>query len=119
MLFHSPTKILEVKHPAKVLEAFSAAEEALAEGFFVAGYISYEAGFALEPSLADLSAKVHNGEPLLWLGCYRRPEICGEVAPSFAKPRTAPMNLRFLLSADEYASKVEEIRRLIAAGETR
>jgi para-aminobenzoate synthetase/4-amino-4-deoxychorismate lyase len=119
MLFRNPTKILEVRQPAKILEAFSAMEEALAEGFFVAGYISYEAGFALEPSLADLSTKLSNHEPLLWLGCYRSPEICEEVAPSFpTKPSTPPMNLRFLLSADEYARKVEDIRSLIAAGET-
>ena len=119
MLFRNPTKILIVRRPARVLEAFSAVEEALADGFFVAGYISYEAGFALEPSLADLSTKVYNGEPLLWLGCYRGPETCEEAAPSFAaKPRTTPMNLRFLLSADEYARNVEEIRKLIAAGET-
>src|SRR6266704_2850676 len=68
MLFRNPAKVIEVRQPGKVLEAFTAVEDALANGFFVAGYIGYEAGFALESSLAALSTELPGDEPLLWLG---------------------------------------------------
>ena len=119
MLFRDPTRVIEVSQPTKVLEGFRAAEEALADGYFVAGYISYEAGFALETSLAGLSTELPDSTPLLWLGCYRSPEICGESDPDPTTGlATPPMNLRFSLSADDYTHKVEAIRSLIAAGET-
>lgn len=119
MLFRNPVKVIEVRRPTDIFPGLLAVEEALAQGLYVAGYIAYEAGFALEPSLADLSSALPNDEPLLWLGCYRRPEIYEETALAHAaEPEASPVHPQFLLPADEYTRKVEEIRGLIAAGET-
>ncbi len=119
MLFSNPVRVIDAQHPAQVLDALSAIEDALAEGLYVAGYVAYEAGFALEPSLADLSNTLPNGEPLLWFGCYRRRQISEETVPGYAASSKTPlMSPRFLLPFEEYARKVEKIRRLIAAGET-
>lgn len=118
MLFQNPTRIIQAKQPEEVIEAISAVDEALAEGFYIAGYLAYEAGFALEPALAELCTPLPDDEPLLWLGCYRSPEIREDSAPMCSvTPQKPPVDLQFLLSADEYACKVDHIRSLIAAGE--
>ncbi|MFC5860828.1 aminodeoxychorismate synthase component I [Acidicapsa dinghuensis] len=117
MLFSNPARIIAAHHPKHLPEALDAVEEALAEGLYIAGYIAYEAGFALEPSLANLSSTLPNNEPLLWFGCYRSPEISQETIVSQVAT-TPSVHPQFLLSADEHADRVEAIRSLIAAGET-
>jgi para-aminobenzoate synthetase/4-amino-4-deoxychorismate lyase len=119
LLFRNPIKVIEAKRPGEVREGFVAAEEALAQGFHLAGYVSYEAGFALEPALADLSLPLPDGAPLLWLGCYQLPETCQECEPRRAS-RSGPLGvtIQFAMAAEVYAQKVERIRALIEAGET-
>ncbi len=92
----------------------------LAQGFHLAGYIGYEAGFALEPALADLASSTPEGEPLVWLGCYRTPALRLEPLPvSPSLPSAAsPVSLSYSLSQHEYQRQVETVRDLIARGET-
>jgi para-aminobenzoate synthetase / 4-amino-4-deoxychorismate lyase len=39
-----------------------------------AGFIAYEAGWALQPKLAERAAPLPDGLPLLWLGFFERAE---------------------------------------------
>ena len=55
LLFRSPKKIIEARDASEIRTGLLAIETASSEGLGVAGYISYEAGHALEPSLADLA----------------------------------------------------------------
>lgn len=101
------------------------------EGFAVAGYVSYEAGFALDAAFS--STDLPAGDfPLAWFGIYpgflrfdhllRRWESSGAVdwpekerdAP--LPPAVEPINPRFSFTETEYGIKVEEVRRAIAAG---
>lgn len=119
LLFRNPVRILEARRPDEVPDALSAIDDALANGLYVAGYISYEAGFALEPTLADLCTMLPNGEPLVWLGCYRNPQGREKGARAYTeRPLPSLIDFRFLLSADKYANKLAAVRSLIAAGET-
>ena len=119
ILFRNPTRVIEARRLAEVRDALAEAEGALAHGYHVAGYISYEAGFAWEPSLGGLPPAQANETPLLWLGCYPRPEVREDrgfpEVPRIAMPH---LQLRYSLSSEEYSRKVESIRALIAAGET-
>ena len=54
MLFRSPERAISAVSATEVLEALNAVDEAVAEGFHVAGYLAYEAGYALEPTLSGL-----------------------------------------------------------------
>ncbi len=119
MLFQKPTQIIEARLVADVPSAFSAIEQRLAEGCYLAGYIAYEAGLALEPALADLASALPNDEPLVWLGCYGPPERCEESFQSDATVLGAPpVSLRYSFEQEEYERKVEVVRGLIVAGET-
>lgn len=119
ILFRNPTSVIEARHPTEIGSAFAEAEDALAHGHHVAGYISYEAGFAWEPSLGDLSPAQTHETPLLWLGCYQRPEVRERRGfPEVAGIGMPHIELQYSLSTEEYARKVESIRALIAAGET-
>jgi para-aminobenzoate synthetase/4-amino-4-deoxychorismate lyase len=70
LLFADPVRQLEAHSPAEVRAALQQAGDALAAGYHVAGFVSYEAGAALleEPT-------PHRGaEPLLALGIFQAPE---------------------------------------------
>jgi para-aminobenzoate synthetase/4-amino-4-deoxychorismate lyase len=119
MLFREPENILEARQPSDVPQALAAIEEMLARGFYLAGYVAYEAGFALEPSLADLASTLPDEEPLLWLGCYRAPEVREDAF--LCDPRVAPaspLHLAYSLTSEAYEQQVRTVRDLIAAGET-
>jgi para-aminobenzoate synthetase/4-amino-4-deoxychorismate lyase len=119
MLFRRPETIIEARDPGEVSNALAAIDSMLAEGFYLAGYIAYEAGFALEPSLASLASTLPNQEPLVWLGCYRAPEVRDELFPlDPPAPLASPPQLRYSLQRESYERQVEAVRDLIAAGET-
>ena len=119
ILFRNPTRVIEARCPSEIRNTFAEAEDALAHGYHVAGYISYEAGVAWEPSLGDLSPALTDETPLLWLGCYQRPELREERAFSHVPPiGKHRVQLQYSLTSGEYSRKVESIRTLIAAGET-
>ena len=119
LLFRRPERVIEAKRPSEVRIAFEAVEEMLTKGCYVAGYVSYEAGFALESALADLAWTSPNEEPLLWFGCYRVPEIREDpLAIVPAASAVPPVHLRYSLEQEEYQLQVELVREMIASGET-
>jgi para-aminobenzoate synthetase/4-amino-4-deoxychorismate lyase len=108
-------------------------EEAHRGGYWLAGYLPYEAGYAFEKSLprpADVRA------PLLWFGVYERPLVFNRRRRAFISGKTraraiarmlddAPPpgpTMRFrpqpTVSAEEYAETVERIQRYIVEGDT-
>ena len=67
-LFRDPERVLVCSEPGDVPALLSEAGEWQVRGYTVAGYVSYEAGFALDPVFAreaDLSTRF---SPLLWFG---------------------------------------------------
>ncbi len=133
-LLREPDRILSTSRQEEVPFLLEEAGAWQARGYPVAGYLAYEAGFALDkivPS-GDLEGFPF---PLVWLGVYtgylrfdhlrgrweRRgpspPEWPGEDSgaplPSFHEP-LAP---RFSFPEGEYTAKVQEIRRAIEKGD--
>ena len=90
-------------------------EEATAQGYYLAGFISYEAGYAFEKKLLREGAF---GFPLLCFGVFNKPvELpLGGGRPDKIKDRI--FNSCLNMSAGDYFSKIERIREYIAAGET-
>jgi para-aminobenzoate synthetase/4-amino-4-deoxychorismate lyase len=75
LFFEAPRAVFRAVRPEEVARALEAADRARREeGGTLAGYISYEAGLALEPRLADL-AEARSGAmgPLVWLGLFDEP----------------------------------------------
>jgi para-aminobenzoate synthetase/4-amino-4-deoxychorismate lyase len=65
-LYRRPAEVVEARRPDEVGPALERLR-----GRHAAGYISYEAGHALEPKLAPLALGA-DGAPLLWFGLFDR-----------------------------------------------
>ena len=97
--------------------ALARLDAARGEGRYVAGYIGYEAGYALEPRLLPLMPQTDG--PLLALGIYRGPQD-GSGVLAAAKAEAAAV--RFdppvpLLSRAAYGAAFRRVKDYIAAGD--
>ncbi|MBC2779066.1 aminodeoxychorismate synthase component I [Parasphingopyxis sp. GrpM-11] len=74
-LFRAPVETIEVRDHAEVAAALDRVEQARGEGRHAAGFLSYEAGLALENRLAPLRRPLEQGAPpLLWFGLFEEME---------------------------------------------
>ena len=69
-LYTDPVEIVTTRKGADVAIALDALRIATRGGLHAAGYLSYEAGAALEPKLAD-ALPDESETPLLWFGLFR------------------------------------------------
>ena len=92
--------------------------QALKEGFWVAGFFTYEAGYLLEPKLRPLY-RLPQKTPLAWFGVFRAPEIlpAGPVR-RYAPPLVAFEDLRLNLKREDYLRALGTIKDFIASGDT-
>ncbi len=67
-LFRSPLETITAYRIPEVIPALYKLEDCLKKGFYVAGFISYEASSAFDP--ANRTNKL-NGFPLVWLSAYK------------------------------------------------
>ena len=124
LLYEAPTKLFTATRPDEVEAVLAAAEAArVADGGALVGYIAYEAGLALEPRLADLSAARSGASgPLVWLGLFAEPQriaaanVSGWLAARAQGPGTlGPMEPQ--LSPGGYAQAFAIMREAILAGD--
>ena len=122
LLFERPRQILTLENGDGTGAVFDAVERALSEGCWVAGYLSYELGYALEPRLAQLLRTRRGDAPLLWLGVFDPPAMAPSDAvitagahegAAYVADGIAPN-----MSLAEYRLALEKIRRHIEAGDT-
>lgn len=126
-LFTEPKHVLSTRKWSEVPSLLARVDE-YACRFWIAGYITYEAGFALENRLADFQ-KSESGENLLWLGVFDKPLIFdhknGHCIPerdltvkedrNLSEPE---LKLDFSITLREYIDKVTSIKNYIAQGDT-
>lgn len=100
--------------PDQVRGAVAEVEAAVADGYHAAGFISYEAGAAINP---ELPTRAPAALPLVWFAIFaERHELPSRIPvddhPAPPLPELKP------LSATNYHQAVAAIRNAIAAGET-
>jgi len=121
LLFSDPVEVVTLTTLFGLESFFRRLEEKLAQGFFLAGWLTYEAGYGFEESLADRASTLP-APPLGWFGVYRQPQrfSAREVEELFAEATALSAltinNLSFNLSEAEYGKKIESIRAQIEAG---
>ncbi len=113
LLFSAPSGVVETRDPGQV----RACLERL-RGHHAAGFMTYEAGYALEPRLAPLTrTPADDDPPLLWFGLFDAPIPVDAAAwlpdPAGAHAGTA----RPQLGEDEYREKLAAILDHIEAGD--
>jgi para-aminobenzoate synthetase component 1 len=117
--FDNARELVICRHISDVAPALRWLEVARAEGAWIAGFVSYEAGYALEPRLRRLMpAKCDI--PLLAFGIYDGPQA--QPAPSKSKSAAvegavALDQLEPLISQAQHAEAVARARDYIAAGD--
>jgi para-aminobenzoate synthetase/4-amino-4-deoxychorismate lyase len=132
-LLKDPEKILSATRPGDVAALLAEAQDWQARGYPVAGFLAYEAGYALEETFAGTEAEAYPF-PLAWFGVYpgylRFDHLRGSwryggsKAPPWDEPGDAssrnadvPADPPFSMTEDEYAAGIEKIRGAIAEGE--
>ncbi|MBF0533154.1 MAG: chorismate-binding protein [Candidatus Omnitrophica bacterium] len=113
-LFQNPAAVISGWEPRQIPAVFAAVESKLSQGYFAAGFFSFEAGYVFEKNLAGICRQPNF--PLIQIGFYKKPVLN-------AGPRRGRQNnfsltgLRLNISQAEYFSKIAQIREYIAAGD--
>ncbi|SLN32031.1 Aminodeoxychorismate synthase component 1 [Aquimixticola soesokkakensis] len=133
--FAHPRQVIRAHRAEGVGPALLAIEAARAQGYWIAGYFSYEMGYALDAKLAALSsgrggvAPEQEGWPLLEIGVFDAPQALADPASTSAStpsstsaapqmssgPRTS---LTPLWSAAQYHAAFARVHDHLLAGDT-
>ncbi len=115
-LFANPLRVITCFSPSEILKCFQQLERYRRQGFFLAGFFSYELGYFLEDSFAGKPSP--SAYPLLWFGVYekpRKPPVSRLQSPDKRYYLTPP---DLAISKADYRRTVGKIKNLIAQGET-
>lgn len=114
--FAAPSRIITAHDAASFDAALAQAEAARAAGKWLAGYFSYEAGYLLEPALADLLPEGRR-VPLLALGVFDGPAD-PPPRPTVAAATNGPIfDARAAWSFDDYRPRFEALHDHLRAGD--
>jgi len=115
--FGAPLAVIRADRPQELAPALAALESARGAGNYVAGYFSYEAGYALEPRLAARMPP-KRGLPLLWFGVFGAPQTAPDTAlAAWRRGRAYAGPLTPEWDAAAYGARFDRVKALIAAGD--
>jgi len=111
LLFADPEFIISCTDPAYFKSSFEDIELALSQGYYLAGFLSYEAGYYFEEKL---NQDKQYDFPLIYLGAYknvRREKIKEPIGGYWLK------NPRLNITPEQYSLNINAIRDYIAQGD--
>lgn len=111
-VFTAPSRIIVADEAGDVPRALRALDEARATGSWLAGYASYELGYALEPRLAPLMP-TRRRLPLISFGVYDAPET----APALPRGDASLSEMTPEWDAARYAEAFQIVHDYISAGD--
>lgn len=110
--FRNPITIYQTDFIEEVTSIFKKAENAIDAGFYVAGYVSYEAAPAFE---ARFNVKSDSNLPLVWFGVY---ESSSAIEATPLLHEYAVSDWTFTSSEENYQDGIRDIKQAIARGDT-
>jgi para-aminobenzoate synthetase / 4-amino-4-deoxychorismate lyase len=123
LLFTAPRRVIACRDPSQVANCLSEADAALGSGNYVAGFLTYEAGYGLQPKVGTL-ARRPSPEHVLWLAVCDAPrELAGSQLSDFLsqctrQPEARVAELRIDLERERYRGDFERIQAHLRAGDT-
>ena len=130
-VFTSPVKCICCFEKRELIEAFLQIEEILQQGYYLAGFVSYEAGLCFEDIVPFESS---TDLPLLWFGVYKAPIVydhrdgCFYGTESMGQslercetqrdPVCQVNNIRNTVEKENYVQDITSVREAIARGDT-
>ncbi|HWO78289.1 MAG TPA: aminodeoxychorismate synthase component I [Bacillus sp. (in: firmicutes)] len=111
LTFSTPLKMIIANTIEEVLPSFRLVQEAVDQGFYAAGFLSYESAAAF-----DSAFKVRNGHkmPLIWFGIFQEPQM--RTLSGTASYSLSEWNPN--VSIDEYHQAIASIKQSIESGDT-
>jgi len=112
-LYSKPSAFIETRDPAELRDCLGKLRDCHA-----AGFIAYEAGYALEPKLAPLARAVaQERPPLLWFGLFEQAETvdAAEFLPDAAGAWVGPVQPR--IGEGDYRRGVEKVLQHVLDGD--
>lgn len=111
--FGQPLYIIQTHLHNEVQACFKQIQQATKDGFYVAGYVSYEAASAFIPYLTT-----HNKSamPLLWFGVFEKPIAPIENERLSSHPLSQPYHWKIDTSDTDYQNAIKCIHDNIAQG---
>ncbi len=119
-LYRDPVATITAPSMAEVQPALDRIAEASEAGLHVAGFISYEAGLALEDRLAPIAHRqAASATPLLWFGLFEGVRFIApdDVPGLLPAPDPGPADLRPLIDEPSYAAAFARVQDYIRAGD--
>ncbi len=117
LLFANPAEILELRSCEALGAFFENIEERLAEGYSLAGYIGYEAGYGFEPHSFGSCRATDKSLPLACFGVYDAPRLLTkEQSEELLSEEYSSSQPIFDLSHEQHAEIIRQIKAHIAAG---
>lgn len=111
--YANPDDLIVATTLEEVPSALSAIDKAVARGRHVAGFLSYELGYALEPRLHPLIPS-NMTTPLIWMGVFTEPTPPLWTEQSVA---TIPAAIGTSLTQEAYKQNIKTILNYIRAGD--
>ncbi len=110
--FANPQRVIVAEQLQDVLPALREIEDAANNGFYAAGFLSYESAPAFDEAHQTHAS---SGFPLLWFGLYPQPRFISLPEPASPKPA-----LTWSPTVDRlaYNSAIDSVRARIAEGQT-
>ena len=118
-VFAEPISIVCASAPEEVEAAIRSIERELKCGRYVAGYVSYEFGYLLEPRLALLIPRAR-AVPLLWFGIFKQPSVIefpDDYFAGLAQGNAYAGPLTHEWNEEAYGLRFRRLHELIAAGD--
>ena len=117
-LYERPVEIVQARLPEEIRPALARLRDAQARGLHAAGFMAYEAGYALEAKLAPLARTAPPREPpLLWFGLFEAFEEAADAADLLPASDVWASPVRPLTHGGGYEAGVEQVLEHIRAGD--
>ncbi|KQZ49825.1 aminodeoxychorismate synthase component I [Rhizobium sp. Root149] len=117
MLFSNPREIVVARTAAEILPALQRLEQARKDGFWLAGYISYEAGHIFEEKLRHLIVDDRE-TPLVCMGVFEAPKHESDVSvPSIGDNEAVLYDAQAEWSLSDYQSRFDTLHEHLRRGD--
>jgi para-aminobenzoate synthetase/4-amino-4-deoxychorismate lyase len=131
-IFTTPVEYLACYDKDSLIRALTSIEQFQRQGYYIAGFISYEAGLYLDDVFNSVCPKTNNF-PLLWFGIYENPIIYDHKKEYFSDINIEQIfnsyvsqnnqnyqikNITSNIEHDDYINKIHAIKSAIERGET-
>jgi len=110
--FKDPREIIQCSDPLELPAAFTKIESYINSGYYVAGFLSYEAGHCFEEKLID---NRNYDFPLLMFGIYKDPQYSCQERYGSGSFKIQDLNIN--ISKPKYSENIGRIREHISWGD--